>query len=118
MSTERQLTKNERKTIRKLVINICANYDKNYGCLPLDSECYMLNKMWTGAYCNYFLNVILPLDPALTASLSNSSNKKLCGFCGNLFIAKGKQKYCSSYCAIQGQRIKQKNFMRKKRNDS
>ena len=33
---------------------MCANYDREYGCLPLDCECYMLGKCWTGAYCRYF----------------------------------------------------------------
>ena len=50
----RELTRDERKGIRKLVTEMCANYDREYGCLPLDCECYMLGKCWTGAYCHYF----------------------------------------------------------------
>lgn len=50
----RELTRDERKGIRKLVTEMCANYDREYGCLPLDCECYMLGKCWTGAYCRYF----------------------------------------------------------------
>lgn len=37
----RELSRDERKGIRKLVTEMCANYDRDYGCLPLDCECYM-----------------------------------------------------------------------------
>ena len=57
----RELTRKEKAAIRKLVVTLCANYDREYGCLPLDCECYMLGKCWTGAYCRYFY-------PARTAS--------------------------------------------------
>lgn len=30
----RELTRDERKGIRKLVTEMCANYDRGYGCLP------------------------------------------------------------------------------------
>ena len=35
----RELTRDERKGIRKLVTEMCANYDREYGCLPL-SVCF------------------------------------------------------------------------------
>ena len=47
----RELTREEKSAIRKLVFSLCANYDREYGCLPLDGPCYMLGKCWTGAYC-------------------------------------------------------------------
>ena len=50
----RELTRDERKTIRRLVTGMCANYDSDYGCLPLDCPCYMLGKWWTGSLCRYF----------------------------------------------------------------
>ena len=50
----RELTRDERKGIRKLVTEMCANYDREYGCLTLDCACYMLGKCWPGAYCRYF----------------------------------------------------------------
>ena len=50
----RELTREEKAAIRSLVVKWCANYDREYGCLPLDCECYMLGKCWTGAYCRYF----------------------------------------------------------------
>lgn len=52
---ERELNRSERAAIRKLVTELCANYDsQDKICLPLNSPCYMLNKWWTGAYCRYF----------------------------------------------------------------
>ena len=36
----RELTRQEKAAIRKLVVKWCANYDKDYGCLPLDCPCY------------------------------------------------------------------------------
>ena len=47
----RELTREEKSKIRALVVKWCANYDKEYGCLPLECECYMFGKCWTGAYC-------------------------------------------------------------------
>ena len=40
----RELTRQEKAEIRKLVTKWCAYYDKDYGCLPLDCPCYMLGK--------------------------------------------------------------------------
>ena len=65
----RELTREEKRAIRKLVFSLCANYDREYGCLPLDGPCYMLGKCWTGAYCRYFREAVLPLDPVLMASI-------------------------------------------------
>ena len=45
----RELTREEKRAIRALVTKWCANYDRECGCLPLDCECYMLGKCWTGA---------------------------------------------------------------------
>ena len=66
----RELTREERAAIRSLVVKWCANYDREYGCLPLDCECYMLGKCYTGALCRYFREAVLPLDPRLEAALA------------------------------------------------
>jgi hypothetical protein len=67
----RELTRDEKKKIRSLVTGMCANYDRESGlCLPLDCACYMLHKCWTGAYCRYFREAVLPLDPELQAALT------------------------------------------------
>ena len=75
----RELTRKEKTAIRSLVVTWCANYDREYGCLPLDSDCYMLGKCWTGSYCRYFRESVLPLDPALEASLMSEGPGVLLG---------------------------------------
>jgi hypothetical protein len=102
----RELTRNERAAIRKLVTGMCANYDPEYGCLPLDyGRCYMLDKWWTGAYCKYFQNAVLPLDSALEAALTgNNAARKTCPVCGAAFIPVTSQAYCSEACRTIGQR--------------
>ena len=114
--TERELTRQERAAIRALVIKWCANYDKDYGYLPLDCSCYMLGKCWTGAYCRYFREAVLPLDPALEASLSGTAeNLRPCPMCGKLFFPTGRALYCSAACAKAAHRRQQREHMRKKR---
>lgn len=81
----RELTREEKRKIRALVTKWCANYDKEYGCLPLECECYMFGKCWTGAYCRYFREAVLPLDPALEAALMSEGPPpefKPCPVCG------------------------------------
>ena len=101
----RELTCKERAAIRKLVTGMCANYDKEYGCLPLDCPCYMLNKWWTDAYCKYFQNAVLPLDPVLEAALmGHGGGVKVCPICNADYIPNTSQAYCSEVCRAQGKR--------------
>lgn len=40
----RELTRDEKKKIRRLVTGMCANYDGESGlCFPLDCSCYTCN---------------------------------------------------------------------------
>ncbi len=110
----RKITVAERAAIRKLVISMCANYDRDYGCLPLDGECYMLLKVYTGEYCRYFRAAVLPLAPALEAALTVGP-VRLCSICGQPFPQSGKQAYCSELCAADAQRKRNREFMRKNR---
>ena len=113
----RELIRSERAAIRKLVVGMCANYDPEYGCLPLDCPCYMLNKWWTGTYCKYFQNAVLPLDPKLEATLTGREAPALdtCAVCGKSFVRDGKRAYCSPTCADTARRKRQRGYMRKKR---
>ena len=98
----RELTREEKKKIRALVVKWCANYDKEYGCLPLECECYMFGKCWTGAYCRYLREAVLPLDPALEVSLLSEGPRpdfKPCPICGGAVPADGRMAYCSESCA-------------------
>ena len=80
----RELTRDEKKKIRSLVTGMCANYDRESGlCLPLDCACYMLHKCWTGAYCRYFREAVLPLNLELQASLTTEGiSPGAAGLCG------------------------------------
>ena len=97
----RELTRQEKAAIRSLVKRWCANYDKDIGCLPLDCECYMLGKCWTGAYCRYFRSAVLPLDPVLERSLTveRITETRPCPVCSRAFLPDGRQRYCSPVCA-------------------
>lgn len=57
----RELTGKEKRQIKKLVVSKCANYDKEYGCLPLDCECYMFGVCYScSGLCSYFRKAVLP----------------------------------------------------------
>ena len=73
----RELTRQEKAAIRSLVKRWCANYDKDIGCLPLDCECYMLGKCWTGAYCRYFRSAVLPDRKSTRLNSSHSSQSRM-----------------------------------------
>lgn len=114
----RELTRTEKAAIRRLVSKWCANYDRDCGCLPLDCECYMFGKCWTGAYCRYFREAVLPLDPALEAALLTEGPRpdfKACPVCGRAVAPDGRQTYCSAACAKAAHRRQQREYMRKKR---
>lgn len=112
----RELTRTEKAAIRRLVSKWCANYDRDCGCLPLDCECYMFGKCWTGAYCRYFREAVLPLDPALEVALLVEGPRpdfKACPVCGRAVAPDGRQTYCSAACAKAAHRRQQREYMRK-----
>ena len=115
---ERELTREEKAAIRKLVTRFCANYDREYGCLPLCGGCYMLDKGWTGACCRYFRETILPNDPVLEAALTSGGpapDTKACPVCGGAFLPDGRTRYCSAACAGVALRKQKRDYMRKTR---
>lgn len=117
MADCRELTRQEKAAIRALVTRWCANYDREYGCLPLDCDCYMLGKGWTGAYCRYFREAVLPLDPGLEAALTarGSMASRPCPVCGRPVPRDGRQRYCSPSCRKVALREQKRTHMRKKR---
>ena len=115
-SEPRELTRAERSAIRQLVVSLCANYDSEYGCLPLESRCYMFGKWWTGGYCKYFRDAVLPNNPALMAALTDGTvDTRPCAVCDQSFVVSGKQAYCSAACANAARKKRQREYMRKKR---
>lgn len=113
MGVARELTGMERAAIRKLVVNKCANYDKEYGCLILESGCYMLCKCWTGSCCKYFRGALLPLAPALETALERGAETRNCAFCGKQFIQDGNWAYCSDKCKKNALRIQKRDHMKR-----
>ncbi|MCL2579219.1 MAG: cysteine-rich VLP domain-containing protein [Oscillospiraceae bacterium] len=101
----RELTASERRGIRRLVRG-CANFDGEFGCLPLDGACYMLGKWWTGGLCRYFEAAALPVNSTLERTLKGEPPKdmKPCTVCGRRFPVAGRRVYCSGGCRAQGQR--------------
>ena len=100
----RELTGREKQRIKKLVTSLCANYDKEYGCLPLDCDCPMLGICFTNsALCRYFRKSVLPEDAGLEAVFTQISTTH-CKQCGKPFPTDGKRVYCSQRCAEDARR--------------
>ena len=93
----RELTRQEKAAIRKLVTKWCANYDKDY--------------------CRYFRAAVLPLDPVLERSLTveRITETRPCPVCGSAFLPDGRQRYCSPVCAGAALREQKRAYMRRKR---
>lgn len=96
---QRELLPPEKREIKKLVRSSCANFDSEYGCLRLDWPCYMCQKQYTGAFCLYFQEAVLPLYQELSASLHDRTlASKACKLCGKAFFSERHQHYCSETC--------------------
>ena len=113
--TYRELTGKEKRQIKKLVVSKCANYDKEYGCLPLDCECYMFGICYTNsALCRYFRESVLPEDKELDAVFNHAPTVN-CKLCGKPFLVDGKRVYCSERCATEARRQQTATRVRKHR---
>lgn len=80
----------------------------------------MFGKCWTGAYCRYFREAVLPLDPALEAALLTEGPRpefKPCPICGGAVPADGRMAYCSESCARIALRRQKRDYMRKNGGD-
>lgn len=100
----RELTGREKQRIKKLITSLCANYDKEYGCLPLDCYCPMLGICFTNsALCRYFRKSVLPEDAGLEAVFTQTPTIH-CKQCGKPFPTDGKRVYCSQRCAEEARR--------------
>ena len=112
----RELTPKEKRSIKKLVKDLCANYDTEYGCLPLECDCPMFGVCYANsAMCRYFREAVLPNAPELQASLDNQP-VRICRYCGQKFPADGKRAYCSEKCAESARRRQNAARVQKFRN--
>ena len=113
--TNRELTAREKQRIKKLIGSTCANYDKEYGCLPLDCDCPMFCIGFTNSgLCTWFRGALLPTVPELQA-VFESTPLKVCKECGKSFTAQGKRVYCSEKCAEDARRKQTAARVRKHR---
>ena len=115
IKTNRELTGKEKRQIKKLVVSKCANYDKEYGCLPLDCECYMFGVCYScSGLCSYFRKAVLPEDKELQA-VFEPMPLAVCKECGKHFQKNGKRVYCSDKCAAEARRKQTAARVRKHR---
>ena len=115
MKPMKELTPKEIRSIQKLVTAKCANYDKEYGCLPLDCECPMFGICYTNsALCSYFRKAVLPEDKELQA-VFEPMPLAVCKECGKHFQKNGKRAYCSDKCAAEARRKQMAARVRKHR---
>jgi len=114
-NNHRELTGREKQRIKKLIISLCANHDKEYGCLPLDCECPMFGICYTNsALCSYFRKSVLPEDAELEAVFSRAPTT-VCKQCGKPFPIDGKRVYCSDHCTEEARRQQTAARVRKHR---
>ena len=114
----RELTGREKQQIRKLVKDMCANYDHDYGCLPLNGECFMFGKAYTHtAICKWFRNAVMSLKPEIKRLFTNiiPNETKPCKVCGKDFSLNGRQAYCSEKCFAISRRKSVANNVREYR---
>ncbi|WP_300846979.1 cysteine-rich VLP protein [uncultured Acetatifactor sp.] len=115
----RELSRQERAAIRKQVTELCANYDsQDKSCRPLDCPCYMLHKWWTGSFCRYFREAVLPTDPALESAITGedtSLKQKTCPVCGRAYLPTTSQAYCSDFCRTFARRKSERERKRRSR---
>ncbi|MCL2775767.1 MAG: cysteine-rich VLP domain-containing protein [Oscillospiraceae bacterium] len=112
----KEFTRREQQTIRRLVTDMCANYDERYGCLPLNSTCYMFTvNSPDSSPCKYFRNAVLPLNPFLETVFSGICETKPCKICGTEFEPVGRQAYCSEKCKHTSRRLTTAARVRKHR---
>ncbi|MCL2774325.1 MAG: cysteine-rich VLP protein [Oscillospiraceae bacterium] len=112
----KEFTRREQQAIRRLVTDMCANYDDKYGCLPLNGICYMFTIISPNSPpCKYFRDAVLPLNPSLETVFSGIRETKPCKICGAEFAPTGRQAYCSEKCRHISRRLATAARVRKHR---
>ena len=73
-----ELSKRDKNRIKKHVTNCCANYSKEYGCLPLETECYMFSVGFTDSkLCKYYEQAVLPYRRRVVRSIQRRTHKEM-----------------------------------------
>ena len=119
----RELTRDELRDLKRLAADMCANYDRQNGCLLLNEKCYMLyGAIYTcSALCKYFRKAVLPLNSKLEALFSGENiagQIKRCAVCGKEIYSGGNRaKYCEP-CAHRIHRRQKNESDRKRRSQT
>ena len=116
----RELTRAELREMKQLAASMCANYDCDYGCLPLDGQCYIFYGVayTNSSLCKYFKKAVLPLNPRLEAVFNSGGSDgavKECAVCGAAFYPSGRSSFCSDLCRVKSKRIQDRNSKRRSR---
>ncbi len=79
-SQNRELTGQEKQRIKKLITSLCANYDKEYGCLPLSGS--PQNNKFCGERRNSGMNELRSYQTEASGmELVTTSNCPMFGIC-------------------------------------
>ena len=102
------------RRVRKLIRQLCANYDGG-NCLLLDDgePCPCPQLITASLICKYFRAAVLPADYELYESILRQHTGRHCLICGKpICSVSNAAKYCSS-CAVKERRRKEAERKRK-----
>lgn len=102
----KRLTQEQMPGVRRLVRQ-CCNYDHGE-CIALDdgAGCVCVQTISYSLLCKWFRAAVLPLDPALEASLLGGPTKR-CASCGEIFVpGSNRAKYCPA-CSKKRRKTKE-----------
>jgi len=112
-----KITPTQSSKVKELVRSHCCNFSDG-NCLLLDdgdAHSCVQNISYSGIFCNYFKNNVLPNDTSLYTEIMNPSTSKKCVCCGSFFIPiTNNQKYCSNCAKAQTQKRK-REYNRRRR---
>ena len=101
-----------RKSVRRLIVEECANYADNE-CLPKGRGCMQIENS-THLCCNYFVKCVLPIDRALEGQILGGTVKR-CKKCGQAFVPNSNRaEYCPD-CAAKVRREREAERLREYR---
>ncbi len=113
----RPLTAGEKAALKRSVREKCSLYDKEYGCLALNSGCQIFAIGFTSSsLCRYYEECVLPTEPEIMTFLDRIGKTKNCPVCGRSCPVNHRQKYCSRKCATIAKNQKNREVMRRLRN--
>ena len=102
----KRLTQEQMPAVRRLVKQ-CCNFDHGE-CIALDdgAGCCCVQTISYSLLCKWFRAAVLPLDPALEASLLGGQTKR-CASCGEAFVpGSNRAKYCPA-CSKKRRKTKE-----------